>query len=257
MIDKLKEIKYSLLLLLGILASLLTVIIPLLLIEFLNFRIITYILTYYFITFLLWKIFRKRVFQILLILPLLPFYFLFEILTYTIPINLILINVFLFLAFPIILITYSSIALSYFKIPINYELKLYLSLLFTYLFYVTFNKIMLKFVANISPARYKNSKKLKPYNIKEISEYLISQDNMKIVIYTFNFLAIIFINIYKFQNFNFYDKIPLFEKPILQSLVTFIAFDRVITLFKNLNFKPSELFNKILLGIKSKKESIK
>ncbi|WP_143147333.1 hypothetical protein [Chishuiella changwenlii] len=116
---------------------------------------------------------------------------------------------------------------------------------------------MLLFVAKISPARYKDSQKLKPYNIKEISEYLLSQDNLKIIIYTFNFIAIIFLNVYNFQNLDFCDKIPLFEKPILQSLVSFIAFDRAITLFKGLKFKPSEMFEKILNGIKNKKESLK
>ncbi|SHL54976.1 hypothetical protein SAMN05443634_1111, partial [Chishuiella changwenlii] len=152
---------------------------------------------------------------------------------------------------------YSSLALTHFDILINTELKIYLSLLFVYLFYVNCNKIMLLFVAKISPARYKDSQKLKPYNIKEISEYLLSQDNLKIIIYTFNFIAIIFLNVYNFQNLDFCDKIPLFEKPILQSLVSFIAFDRAITLFKGLKFKPSEMFEKILNGIKNKKESLK
>ncbi|UTF94739.1 hypothetical protein J2O08_08750 [Elizabethkingia anophelis] len=166
-------------------------------------------------------------------------------------------NSLLFLSIPIVITTYSSIALTYFNIPINLELKIYLSLLFIYIFYVTLNKGLLLYLANMSPARYKDSKKLKPYNIKEISEYLLSQDNMKIFIYTINFLAIIFINIYKFQQFNFNNEILSYEKPILQSLVTFIAFDRAITLLKSTNFKPSELYSKIIEGINNKKNSLK
>src|SRR5690554_2870886 len=193
----LKEVKYSFLLLLGIIASLSTTLfIPLLLIKYLNFKIIVYILIYIIITFGLWKIFKKKYLEFMYSLPLAPFYILFKILTYTIPFNLIIMNVILYITFPIVLVTYSSFALTYFKIPINFELKQYLSFLFVYLFYVTFNRLMLFYVAKLSPARYKDSKKLKPYNIKEISEYLISQDNLKILIYSFNFLAIIFINIY-------------------------------------------------------------
>lgn len=256
--ETLKEVRYSILLLIGIIFSLLiTAIIPLLLIKYLNFKIILSIITYFIVTYILWKVFKKNIFKFLYGIPLLPFYFLHEILTYTIPFNLILMNVFLYLGFPIIIVSYSSIAFTFFNIPVNFELKLYLSFLFVYLFYVTFNKLMLYYVSKMSPARYKDSNKLRPYNIKEISEYLLSQDNMKIMIYSFNFLAVIFINVYKFQNLNFYDKILLFEKPILQSLVTFIAFDRAITLFKGLRFKPSELYRKILIGIKNKKESLK
>lgn len=258
MSNTLKEVKYSILLLFGIFISFLTtVIIPLLLIEYLSFKIVLCIIAYLITTYLCWKVFKKKIFQFLYTVPLLPLYFFLETLTYTIPINLILMNVFLYIGFPIILVSYTSFALTYFDFQVNFELKLYLSFLFVYLFYVTFNRLMLSYVAKISPARYKDSKKLKPYDIKEISEYLLSQDNMKLIIYSFNFLAIIFINVYKFQELNFNDKILLFEKPILQSLVTFIAFDRAITLFKGLVFKPSELYHKILTGIKNKKETLK
>lgn len=207
--------------------------------------------------YILAKIFKKQIFEILYNIPLLPFYVFFQILTYTIPISLILMNVFLYISFPILVVSYTSIVLTHYRVAINYELELYLSFLLVYLFYVTFNKLALLFVAKLSPARYKDSTKLKPYNIKEITEYLLAEDNMKILIYSFNFLVIIFINIYKFQNLNFYDKVLVLEKPILQSLVTFIAFDRAMILFKGLKFKPSELYEKILTGIKNKKESLK
>lgn len=258
MSETIKEIKYSIYLLLGLLISFfITGVFPILLIYNLNFKILGFIILYFLITYFLYKIFKTKFFEYLYSIPLLPFHLFFELLTYAIPVNLVTMNVFLYLSFPVMIVSYASIGLTYFHSPINFELKLYLSFLFVYLFYVNCNKLMLGFVAKISPARYKDSKKLKPYNIKEISEYLLSQDNLKIIIYTFNFLAIILINIYKFQNLTFFDQILLFEKPILQSLVTFIAFDRAITLFKGLTFKPSELLNKIMTGIKNKKESIK
>lgn len=201
--------------------------------------------------------FKKQIFKILYNIPFLPFYLFFQILTYTIPISFILVNIILYICCPILIVSYTSIILTHYEVPVNYELKLYLSFLLVYLFYVTFNKIALVFLAKLSPARYRDSTKLKPYNIKEISEYILSEDNMKIMIYVFNFLAIIFINIYKFQNLAFFDKVLLLEKPILQSLVTFIAFDRAMILFKGLQFKPSELYQKILIGIKNKNESLR
>jgi len=109
----------------------------------------------------------------------------------------------------------------------------------------------------ITPARYNSSKKLKPYNIKEISEDILSIDNVKLIIYVLNFIFIIFINIIKFQNFKIYNNINFIENPLLQSFVTFIAFERIISLSKSIKIKPATLNYKILKGIKDKIEELK
>lgn len=63
---------------------------------------------------------------------------------------------------------------------------------------------------------------------------------------------IIIINLSQFQKIHFFDLIHSSERPIIQSLVSFIAFDRIITLLKTTKFKPSILFDKVKDGIDQK-----
>ncbi|MGQ8869406.1 hypothetical protein [Myroides sp. TSA_177.3] len=251
-----QELKYSALLLLKIIAVLLiTTIIPLI---FLFYPILALIVPVYFLIVLITlKICKNKIIQFVFQILYFPFSLVSKILNNTFPLILIMMNVILYIGLPLIIVANSSLFLKLLKTPINFELKLYLSFLTSYVFYITFNKVILKFIEKNSPARYKTSQKLKPYNIKEISEYLLSKENMRFLIYTFNFFAIIFINIYKFQELSFYDTILLLERPIIQSLVTFIAFDRAIILLKDLKFKPSEFYKKIEIGIQNKKDSLK
>jgi hypothetical protein len=46
-----------------------------------------------------------------------------------------------------------------------------------------------------------------------------------------------------------FDKASETDKSILQSFVTFIAFDRLLTLANQLEFKPSKLLDKIFLSM--------
>lgn len=252
-----KEAKYTLILLLWMVISVVfSIVIPVALIYLVSFKIVLFVISYFLLTYILWKWLRKKIFRQLFMMPVLIIDFLFEII-HIIPINLIFGNIIIFISFPIMIVFYANLGMIMAKFPVNVELRVYFSLLFLYLFYVTFNKLVLSFIAKISIARYKNSKKLKPYNIKEISEYLLSQANMKVLIYVLNIVAIIFINFFRFQNFDFSEKILLFEKPILQSLITFIAFDRAISLLNQLEFRPSIFYKKIWQGIKSKDEDLR
>lgn len=104
----------------------------------------------------------------------------------------------------------------------------------------------------MSPARYSSSQKLKPYNIKEISEYVLSEDNIKILIYALNFCVIFLINLNQFESPRFFEILNNLEKPTMQALISFIAFDRVITLLKTAKFRPSVLYQKTKSGIDAK-----
>jgi len=181
----------------------------------------------------------------------------FRFLTYLIPFMLLIVHSIIYFSAPLILIGFSSIFLWYFKFKIDIKLAIYLSLIIYYFFLTFFNKPLLLLIEFITPARYNSSKKLKPYNIKEISEDILSIDNVKLIIYVLNFIFIIFINIIKFQNFKIYNNINFIENPLLQSFVTFIAFERIISLSKSIKIKPATLNYKILKGIKDKIEELK
>lgn len=246
------ELKYIVIILAWIIITFLTVILPIYIYEYITWKIILTILLYVIITFITKKVFNNPITKLLFGLPFLPFELAFKLLTYTIPISLILMNIFLYFGLPIV-VSFSIFSFcNYRGYPVSLNLQVYISSLIWYISLVTTNRILLLYLAKMSPARYSSSQKLKPYNIKEISEYLLSEDNIKILIYTLNFCVIFFINLNQFENIQFFEILNDLEKPIMQSLVSFIAFDRVITLLKTSKFRPSILYQKTKNGIDAK-----
>ncbi|WNH09940.1 hypothetical protein [Thalassobellus suaedae] len=116
---------------------------------------------------------------------------------------------------------------------------------------VLFNHQLRQLVYLISPARIKTSKKLKPYELDKLTDYLISEKNIRFFIYTLYFISLIAINIAEFQNLSLTEN-SIFDRAILQSFIVFIAFDRVLTLLKELEFKPSSFLIKIVQSISNK-----
>lgn len=116
---------------------------------------------------------------------------------------------------------------------------------------VLFNHQIRQLIYLISPARIKTSKKLKPYELDKLTDYLISENNIRFLIYLFYFLSLIAINFSNFQGGTLTDKAN-FDKAILQSFIIFIAFDRVLSLLMDLDFKPSTFLEKIIQSISNK-----
>lgn len=116
---------------------------------------------------------------------------------------------------------------------------------------VLFNHQIRQFVYLISPAGIKTSKKLKPYELDKLTDYLISEKNIRFLIYSLYFISLIAINVSGFQGFSLTEK-ATFDKAILQSFIAFIAFDRVLSLLKELEFKPSTFLIKIVNSISNK-----
>lgn len=131
---------------------------------------------------------------------------------------------------------------------INNALYLYIILTFSVIFGTIFNKQIKHIVYVFSPFRVYYSKKLKKYKFKELTDYLISENNIKFMIYLSYFAYLLIFNIFNLQNQNFYNN-PILDKAVLQSFITFIAFDSVLRNFKSLEFKPSEMLNKIINSI--------
>lgn len=128
---------------------------------------------------------------------------------------------------------------------------LYLRLTISTFIAVIFNYQLRHFIYAISPARLKTSKKLKPYELDKLTDYLLSDRNVRFLIYSGYFFLLFINNIMAFENKTLTSTI-LNDKAILQSFVTFIAFDRALALLKQLEFKPSDFLKRIVDSIRRK-----
>lgn len=82
--------------------------------------------------------------------------------------------------------------------------------------------------------------KKKNKKIVDICNYIVSPGNIKLVIYVLFFIALLFFNFQNFQEVSFF-KIQNIDAAILQSFLTFIAFERILMNIKLTKFRPSEL----------------
>jgi hypothetical protein len=131
---------------------------------------------------------------------------------------------------------------------ISNGLYTYIILTFSVIVGTIFNKQIKHLAYIFSPFRIYYSEKLKKYKFKELTDYLISENNVRFMIYISYFIYLLLFNIFNLQNQNFYSN-PVIDKAVLQSFITFIAFDSVLRNFKTLEFKPSEMLNRIFLSI--------
>jgi hypothetical protein len=127
----------------------------------------------------------------------------------------------------------------------------YLKITLTVFISVLLNPLLRDIVYRISPARLKTSEKLKPYELGKLTDYFLSTENVKFFVYAFYVIALLTTNYFNFQGDSISSNIET-DKSILQSFVTFIAFDRTFTLMKQLDFKPSGLLDRNYQSISNK-----
>lgn len=137
--------------------------------------------------------------------------------------------------------------LSFLKEPTVFFIRITLSVFIS----VLFNHQIRHLLYLVSPVRIKNSKKLKPFELDKLTDYLISEKNIRFLIYSLYFVSLIAINISELQGFSLTET-ATFDKAILQSFIAFIAFDRVLSLLKDLEFKPSTFLIRIAQSISNK-----
>ncbi len=125
---------------------------------------------------------------------------------------------------------------------------IYLKLTSTVFICVILNPILREIVYKISPLRLKSSKKIKPYELEKHSNYILSNDNIKFLVYGGYVIVIILMNFLNLQGLSYNGSIDN-DKAILQSFVTFIAFERAFSLMKQLNFRPSIFLNNIIQSV--------
>lgn len=162
-----------------------------------------------------------------------PIYFVFLIFMIIYPLVLILLHYILAMLIGLAIPSLIIYLLRYFEvITITPELKLYFTLTTAVFLVVLFNKYFKK-LTNYT------LKKLgkKVYIENSLFDKIVNNNNEKFAIYTLYLGLLIFVNIFKLQEKAFLINTN-FDTAVLQSLVTFIAFDKVHSSYKQLNFNP-------------------
>lgn len=130
-------------------------------------------------------------------------------------------------------------------INLNFPTHIYIIVTFSVVFATLGNAQLKKLIYLVSPFRLTQLQKLKKIDFKELTDYLLSESNIKFIIYSIYFLYLIIINLFNFQQNSFYSN-PETDKAVLQSFITFIALERLVTNLKELDFKPSEMIKRLL-----------
>lgn len=182
-----------------------------------------------------------------------PFGIIYAILLVLIPFWILLLHVGLYFGIAFLIPELLYKGLNYLNLIdfVTLSTKVYLKITMTVFISVLLNPLLRDIIYRISPARLKTSQKLKPYELGKLTDYFLSTDNVRFFVYAFYVLALLTTNFFNFQGDSISSNIET-DKSILQSFVTFIAFDRTFALMKQLNFKPSGLLDKICQSITNK-----
>jgi hypothetical protein len=99
-----------------------------------------------------------------------------------------------------------------------------------------------------SPVRLYFTKIAKRLEFNQLTDYFLSENNIKFIIYFCCFLYLLIFNLFTFQEHSFYSS-PLMDRAILQSFITFLALERLLSNLEDLDFKPSEMLKLLLTSI--------
>lgn len=196
--------------------------------------------------------FKSKIVSFLYLILASPFGIFYAVFTIAVPFLMLQVHLFLYLGLCFLIPTLIYRLYEYFGFPIiTTQLEVYLTLTVTVMCSIIFHRQIRYIVHAFSPARLKTSEKLKPYRIEELSNYLLSENNIKFVVFVIYFLIIVTVNFYNFQDSSYYETEKI-DKAVLQSFVTYIAFDRIISSLKQVEFKPSEMVKKLRQSIGNK-----
>lgn len=185
-----------------------------------------------------------KIFLSIIFSPLIVFFLLLFLL---IPISVIQFGVIFFIGvcflIPFLLLKFLMFVFT-FEIPI--PLMVYLTLTIGVIMPTLFHYQIKKLVSVILGFTKESSLvSLKSNPINGVFNYLLSEKNIKFLMFLIYLIIIICNNVFNLRQIPFLHSFDL-DKAVLQSFVTFVAFDRVIANLKQLEFKPSDLFKKML-----------
>lgn len=193
---------------------------------------------------------NNKLLNIMLIFLNLPITLLIIFLNTILPFLILFLHVFFYFGLPALIIELIFTILLNLQLleSFNTSTLLYLKLTSGVFLISLFNPILKELVIRLSIAQPRNSFKMKVYDLEHLTKYLLTSENIKFLIYFFYVIALLFINILNFEGLN-YSSLQDGDKAILQSFVTFIAFDRAIILSKQNEFRPSKLLKQIYQSV--------
>ncbi len=127
---------------------------------------------------------------------LLPAVIILSIGTIIMPFGFLLIHVIYYLAFVILIPNIILKLLILFDVCpiINPSTQTYVKFTFSVFIAVLFNFQLRHLIYKISPARFKSSEKLKPYELDKLTDYLLSENNVRFTIYSLYVVILIIVN---------------------------------------------------------------
>lgn len=148
------------------------------------------------------------------------------------------------------------LSFEYFQInwPQNPDTRFYITLTTSVFLAVLFNNQIQRLIFWLM-IKLRNDEKPDAFKIDELIGYIISAKNIRFIIYSFYVILLFTINYLSFETIWFSGS-DTKDKAILQSFVTFIAFDRALTLLKDLKFKPSDFLRMIVRSFLNKWENL-
>ena len=99
-----------------------------------------------------------------------------------------------------------------------------------------------------SPVRLYKTNAPKRLEFNKLTDYFLSENNIKFIIYFCYFLYLLIFNLFTFQEHSVYSS-PLMDRAVLQSFITFLALERLLSNLKDLDFKPSSMLKLLLSSI--------
>ncbi len=177
----------------------------------------------------------------------------FAILIFAIPVIALFYHVLLYFIISFLIPFFTFFLIDFFNLLqfLEPDTKLYIQFTTGMFICVLLNSVIRSFVYAISPARIKKSEKMKPYQLDKLTDYLLSAKNIRYLAYFAYFIVIVTVNYFDFQNIDNLE--PKYLKEVLlQSFITFIAFDGSVLLLKTLDFRPSAMIQKVKNSISEK-----
>lgn len=210
------------------------------------------VLIYIIVSVLFYQINRKvknKIFDFIVQTVLFPLSLLYVFITVAIPIltTQIYLFIYLIISFSIPLILY-RIDEKLLLTELKSETWIYLIVTVGVITATLFHKQITFLTFKLNLFTSEKSEKMKRFKLVELCEYIVSKNNIKLVIYSIFFIALIVFNFLSLQKSSYYGN-PNIDKAILQSFVTFIAFERILTNLKLTEFRPSELLKTLKSSI--------
>lgn len=126
---------------------------------------------------------------------------------------------------------------------------IYIIVTFSVITATLMNKQMKYLTYQFSPMQLYSTHISKRFEFNRLTNYFLSEHTIKFVIYFSYFLYLLIFNFFTFEEHSLYSS-PLMDRAVLQSFITFLALERLISNLKDLDFKPSEMLKLLLTSIR-------